>query len=129
MADTDPIEHFRSVLQNLLARAKKDEVNWQLTDVRGAASSYLVQFPASAIRIDFYSPESEPDVYIARLFNHQGKSVQSFYGKETEKANWELLASLTREAYRSLTGWDKALADAEEALKKEGSVGTEDIPF
>ena|SRR5439155_12427701 len=127
----EPIDHFRKILRGLLERAKKNEVNWQVSNIRAARSSYLVEFPASAITVEFFSPESEPDYYVARLFNDRRNAVQTLGATESEKGDWELLSNLSTEAYRAVTGWDKAMADAEASVNSNDPVGKpgDDIPF
>lgn len=123
---------FIKVLEGLLEKARRDEVNW--TYERGEKGkplkgSYTVKLPASSIRIDFISPESDPDFYVARLLNGEGRSVKVVTAQEipAEQAQWDLLKSLWDEAYRAISGWDKALADAQQAVASDDTIG--DIPF
>ena len=129
------LDQFRMVLRTLLERAREDEVNWD--DDR---DGYVVKMPSSAIKIQAVSPVSEPDYCVARLYNAKGDIVQTLQGDENERdeSDWQLLVALYNEAHRTVTGWDKALADAEAAVKSKKPVGDlpaiepltdEDIPF
>ena len=131
MNNTGAEEVFRRVLHKLLGRAKKNEVVWQKTK-----AGYLVQFPKSAIGLEFDQPEAESDYYIAHLYNDEGKLVENLFSCLPESDNWQLISALYLEAERSVTGWDRALSDAERALEEEEQVGRssddisdDDIPF
>ena len=126
MNNTEAEEVFRRVLHKLLGRAKKNEVVW-----RKVNADYLVQFPKSAIGLVFDRPEAESDYYTANLYNDDGKMVQSLWSELPDSDDWQLMSELYLEAERSVTGWDRALSDAERALEQEEKVGSseDDIPF
>lgn len=133
MDSTDIKDEIRKLFRALLARARKDEVRWQRIDPGKPnvthKGGYMVKLPSSGLRIDFFSPPSEPDYYIGSLVNEAGKSVQQMLAREVDTADWTLFTSLWQEGYRATTGWDKALADAKKAIDSEDPVGEDDIPF
>src|SRR5688500_6646887 len=122
---SDPRAQFRNVLKSLLEKAKQDQVNWQ--DMHN--QTYKVKLPPAAITVDFYSPETEPDFFSANLYNSSNDIVQSITTSDTKSEDWQILSQLWKEANRSITGWDKALAEAEKAVTSSGTIGEPDIPF
>ena len=127
MNNTEAGEVFRRILHKLLGRAKKNEVVWKERN-----AGYLVQFPNSAIDLVFDRPEAESDYYTARLYNHEGTVVQTLLSDVPESDDWQLMSELYLEAVRSVTGWDRALSDAERALEeveRVGGISDDDIPF
>ena len=127
MNNTEAEQGFRRVLHKLLRRAKKNEVEWQKQD-----EGYLVHFPKSAIGLKFDQPQAESDYYTARLYNDDGKAVQTLWSDLPDSDDWQLISELYLEAERSVTGWDRALSDAERALEegeRVGGLSDDDIPF
>ena len=129
------LDQFKMVLHTLLKRAREDEVNWDHD-----RSGYVVRMPSSAIEIQLVSPVSEPDYCVALLYNAKGNTVQTLRAEEADpdESDWQLLSALFDEAHRTVTGWDKALADAEASVKSKKPVGglpavepitDDDIPF
>jgi hypothetical protein len=86
------------------------------------------------VTIGYYSPDTEPDQYVARLYNDKGDLVKTLASHEGHE-DWALFSALYDEAHRVVTGWDRALNDAEKALEAPGDVGEpqaltdDDIPF
>ncbi|HVA62884.1 MAG TPA: hypothetical protein VNF74_04095 [Terriglobales bacterium] len=116
-------EKFVGVLQAMLEKARKDEIAWR----KIGGTSYRVDFPASAIEIHYVNPSFEPDSYHARLLNARGESVKTLSSAE-EEPQWPLLSSLYAEAERFVSGWDRALLDAEAAVASAGRVGGREAP-
>ena len=79
---------------------------------------YLVQFPKSAIGLVFDRPEAESDYYTARLYNDEGKIVQTLWSNLPDSDDWQLISELYLEAERSVTGWDRALVGRRESARR-----------
>jgi hypothetical protein len=113
-------KQFEDILALLLERSQKNEVNWR----DGHYSEYFVEFPNnSRIAIAYISPDSEPDRVVATLIVNN-EEIATIRAEDGQNSNtFTLLRMLWLEAYRTLTGWDRALAEIEAALTSEDPVG------
>jgi len=136
---------FRDVLQRLLEKSRKDQVQWQpipglfvRTHFNSAALSttfaesdaqthmkYQVEFEdGSRIYVESDSPDAAPDWASAELIvgNRRVIGMQAEDGDQT--GDFELLNSLVLEAGRHVEGWDKALQKIVRRLNSDEPVGT-----
>lgn len=122
-----PDSKLMEILTQLLHRSEKDEVQWQ-RDRNGPGTCYRVILPNSSLRVAFTSPPSDPDWFLAEIRNREGvlvfdKSVTVDADSESDKEWLQLLRDLYLDAHRSVTGWDKVLAEIESVVADNGVVG------
>lgn len=105
------VGRFRQLLTLILEKSRGDAVSWQPTGSVG----YTANFPGEEIQVRYVTPASDNDYYRAALC--RGRDELLSVSATENDADWGLLASLYAEAERIATGWDKAMAEIEEALK------------
>lgn len=139
-----PSDKIKGLLQQLLARSRADEVRWNKEkSVYGYGAHqtwYQLRFPNSLIRIGYVSPETEPDYYEIRVESadgHQVLGTVTAFADEDGSEWYTLLEAAFDEAERHVTGWDRALAELEDAISSSGPIGLDppnastdnDVPF
>lgn len=132
MISNEQKARFRGMLTLLLEKSKADAVDWQTT-----RDGYEAIFPNESITVGFYTPTSDPDYFWAKL-QVQGVALIDIEANERDP-DWQMLSELFNEASRRATGWDRALAEVERALKtgwrppadsaRAARVTEDDIPF
>ena len=133
-----PDEKVRIILERLRDRSRRDEVRWARTQLLGYPSipAFSIRFPGSRFTIAFFSPTADPDYYRLVFSDAEDRTVDTFIAREGE-ALFEVAAETFVEAHRSISGWDKVLADVERGVNSPEMVGLpvgtsapdEDIPF
>ncbi|MBA4067358.1 MAG: hypothetical protein C0501_27340 [Isosphaera sp.] len=133
-----PVETFRGIARNLLAKTKAGQVNWVRTQAHGQTpeTSYRVFLPQSRVTLSYGVPAARLDYVSLQLQNADGLLVESWVVNdpvedpehdEIERVDpdgdWRLLSELFREVHRRVTGWDKVLSDVEKALASTGPIG------
>lgn len=103
----------------------------------GRGSTYEAKFPGESVSICFDSPEFEADSYEAAL--RRGAERLITIRADQKSGDWGLLEALYAEAQRNASGWDRAIDEIEEALKRgwrpqpppatAGQAADDDIPF
>lgn len=121
-------DELRAVLQTLLERSRKDEVNWRASENRYDSDVFSVELPQSMITIQRIQPTADPDYYRVAISNTQGREVFSMSASEDaqnpeEGESLVLLRDLYDDAMRCVTGWDKVLDDLRTAVESDRPVG------
>jgi len=119
-------EDVRPIVQLLLERSRKREVEWAPSAVLGQRhGDFVVLFPSSSFLLSEDEDESRID---ARILNSSGDTALSFWVsyRETSRGDYELLSELLELARRKVLGADESLAEMKEALEAPGRVG--DVP-
>ena len=127
---TTPDSQLRNLAEGLLRRTMAGQVNWAKSSDDGP---YEVRLPHSRLRLWYTTPRVESDSISLGFYNSKGDLVGklSAYKPEPEdepEADWPLLESLYAEVHRSVTGWDKVLAEVESAIASPGAIGEPRLP-
>ena len=131
-----PNEKIRSIVNGLLERSQKNEANWiaaptppgstvvgpGLIRGRNEPNAFLLQLPASKVKIEYCSPPTEPDYVRLDFLKSDGANVGGWTVHDGED-DWPLLQDLFFEASRRGIGWDSVLDEVGGALAKPGLVG------
>jgi hypothetical protein len=116
-------EDVRPVLQQLLERSKRREVEWAPSSVmRQRHGEVVVLFPNSS----FVLSENENENSIeGRILNRSGDTALSFWAsyRETDTRDMELLSELLDLARRKVLGADESLSEIKNAVLATGRVG------
>jgi hypothetical protein len=127
---------IREILDMLLERSKRREVNWVETkDMVGmvvdkSGEDYVVALPNSSINI---WRSSKPDKVVGNILNSEGKVVLGFSANEADP-DFPFLEELLSWAKRSALKADETLSEIKRALADKGRVGSnpkkdDEIPF
>lgn len=135
---TMPLEKFRAICRNLLAKTKARQVNWIRNQAKTdpPETGYFVLLPESRVMIAYGLPLADVDYVSLRLQNAKGETLDSWTVEEPDfdsehdsidtadpDGNWRLLSGLFKEVHLAATGWDKVLSDVEKALASPGPIG------
>jgi hypothetical protein len=135
---TIPLEQFRRIAKDLLAKTRAGKVHWASKTTRTdfPEVSYEVVLPESRIVMNYGIPRAAPDFVSLNLINPDGIIVDSWavdepdYDPEHEpiehadpEGDWRLLHGLFSEIHKQATGWDKVLSDVEKALASDEPIG------
>ena len=99
----------------------------------GDSSEFSVHFPVGKLVVAAQSPESQAD-WAGAVLTTNGQIVAKLIADDGEE-DYKLLKAIYDDAFRSLTRWDEAVQQIEDALKSDEAIGlTEDdgddkIPF
>jgi hypothetical protein len=118
-----PTDKLIAVLAALLERSKRDEVRWARAGDSGfGGGGAFVQFPKSAIELEYHSSTHAPDLIRVYVRDENGALVTTL-DTEEHRENWDLILGLWNEALRITTGWDRTLQDIERAINSQKIVG------
>lgn len=127
---TTPENQLRSLAEGLLKKTKAGQVNW----VRNSdEASYEVLLPQSRIRTWYTAPRAAPDTISLGFYNPKAELIGVLSANKPDpgdvpEADWPLLESLYAEVHRTVSGWDKVLAEVESAIASPGAIGEPRLP-
>ena len=128
----------KNILQGLLERSRKKEVEW--IDSRSIGHTgygdFAVLFPSSSVVIWENREEQE---YGGRIFNNRGDVVVSFEATPADMSSYQLLEELVQLARRKVLRADETIAEIQKAIDSNPRVGAvpkravvdddEEVPF
>lgn len=118
---------FRGILQQLLERSRRGDVNWLRLPTPDATSrAYFVRLPESMITVWLEPSEYTPDHIRLRIdrFDERGQNWPIKEWKFVEGGEeWDFVLDLHSEAERFAMGWDRVLSDLERAIEQDPKVG------
>jgi hypothetical protein len=118
-----PEEKFRRIASRLLTKTQSSEVLWKHDDSDDWV--FVLDLPKSRVRLSLESPRAEPDRIVMSIMEDADLSVADWKVEEGDP-DWGLVRALYDSVSRAVLGWDKVLADVEEAVEKEGPIGLPD---
>jgi len=114
-------EDVRPILQTLLERSRKKEVEWVPSSAAGLRhGDYVVLFPTSSIVL---WQEEESPLVEGQILNQNGETVVYFNSHDAE-SDAQLLRSLMDLARRKVLRADETLADIRKVLEGSQRIGS-----
>jgi hypothetical protein len=116
-------DDVRPVVQQLLDRSRKREVEWLPSSVTAhRRGDFIVLFPSSTFVL--WQDENE-DRIEASILNSRGDTALSFWAsyRDDLRSDYDLLNELFELARRRVLGADESIADIRDALASPGRIG------